>query len=169
MDLDVAGMLEGIVAEELEIPHLDIAAVHEDIVRFVRLHVLDVDAFAGPEGLLRMRHRHAAQPDVRALAEHLGRLLPAVAQLHPAAVPERGARAFGEMAAGREEMLTAPEDIFPFKAAVVRLDVGTFLDGGLPGVDGDALETQAVPVVERPLAAEFPVDHGFHAAKIRKM
>ena len=73
------------------------------------------------------------------------------------------------MAVRREEILAAPEHIFPFEPAVARLDVGAFLDGGLPGVDGDALEAQSMPVVERPFAAEFTVDNGFHAAKIRKM
>ena len=125
-------------------------------------HIFDVDAVAGPERLLGVGHHDIAELDVLALAEHLGRLLAAVTQFHAAAVPERRACAFGEEAVRREEILAAPENVFPLEPAVVRFDVGAFLDGGFSLVDGDVFEMKTVFIVERPFAAEFLIFDGFH-------
>ena len=101
------------------------------------------------------------------LSEHFRRLLAAVAKFHPATVPEGRPGPFGEKAVLREEILAAPEDVFPFELTMVRLNVGTFLDGGFSLVDGDVFEPETVFVIERSFTAKFLILDGFHGRVVK--
>ena len=138
-----------------ELARADAARVHEEVVPLVDLHVLKRDIPAAPERLQRVGHAHALQGEPLHVTEHFGGLHERVAHGEAAAVPDGGAAALAEDRVADEAVLIVPEGVLAVELAVSHLEAGALLEGGLAGVDGDALQARITQAEKRSLAAVF--------------
>ena len=142
MNLDVAGVLEGIFAHQPNLADTYIAGMHESIGPLLYPEVGDLAGTAVPERFRAVGYLDSLQGQAVYLAEDFGRIDEAVEEPQIAAVPERRAVRGCEIAVAAGDVLAFPDDVHAFETTVFSEDMARLFESRLTFADGDAGELE---------------------------
>ncbi len=128
MDLDIARILEGILALQLEIGDLTLERMKESIVDIVHLHIGKTNILTMPKSLDSIGHFRLFDSKVFELSKSLWRVDEAVRNTEITTVPHRGSIGGGEVAFQALDILALPEDVHAVEAAVDGFDASRLFE-----------------------------------------
>lgn len=142
MDLDVTGVLEGVLADEVQIPNSEITGMHKGISSLLDLEVGDLTGTAIPEGFRTIGYLDSLQGQAVYLTKDFGRINEAVKEPQIAAVPKRRTVRGCEIAVAAGDVLALPDDVHALETAVFSEDMARLFETRLTFADGDAGELE---------------------------
>ena len=132
MDFDAFGVLEDILAMQLEIGDLQLAGMHKGIGTILHLEVGDMSVSAVPEGLGTIGNLETFDGETIYLTEGFRGIDDAVEKADIAIVPKRCSIGGSEMAIMARYVLAFPDDVHAFELAIHGFNPPRFLQSGLP-------------------------------------
>jgi hypothetical protein len=142
MDLEVTGVLEGVLADEVQIPKSQIAGMHKGVGTLLDLEVGDLTGTAVPEGFRTIGYLDSLQGQAVYLTKDFGCIDEAIKETEIAAVPERRTVRGGEIAVAAGDVLALPDDVHALETAVFSEDMARLFESRLTFADGDVGELE---------------------------
>lgn len=154
-DLYTAGVLERVLALQLEIGDLELLRMQKSILGIMHLDVHQFSASAMPKGLDSIGDFRAFDEDIFELSKDLRRIYLTVLESQIPAVPHRGSVRRGKDTFFALHLLALPKRVFAFETAIHSRHASRLLESRLPLADSDAVEFDITALIQRPLAIEI--------------